>query len=161
MKTPAVTSLETEDDLDVFLNKKCKCLIVVDVHPSWCGRCKALTPMMEEMMIEYDQSEERLAFASLEINKLSAKLHSMVHLPPYGVFISKADAVNESNRLCKSPLTKEEFYTLVVDRKSCCPLFLVMKSNQLIAILEGADLPTIKKFVHDYIPPLEMVHETE
>jgi len=148
-------SLETEDDLDQFLKNNIKCLVVIDVHPSWCGRCKALIPIMEELMIQYDRSEDRLGFASLEI-RLASKLYSSISLPSSGVFTSKVDTASESNnRLYKTPMAKESLHSLLVERKSCCPLFLVMKSNQLIGIIEGADAPTFQKFVHDHIPPIE------
>lgn len=154
MRKPATISLETEDDLDHFLKKNSQCLVIIDVHQVWCGPCKALVPTMDDLMIQYDRSEDRLGFASLE-TKLASKLYSYITLPSSGVFFSKSDTTSETNRLYKTPMTREALSVLLVERKSCCPLFLVMKSNQLIGIIEGADAPTFKKFVEDHIPPIE------
>jgi hypothetical protein len=154
MRQPSTISLETEDDLDLFLKNHSKCLVIIDVHQNWCGRCKALGLTMEELMIHYDRSEDRLGFASLE-TKCASKLYNCITLPSSGVFISKTDTSAESNRLYKTPMTRETLSSLLVERKSCCPFFLVMKSNQLIGIIEGADAPTFKKVVHDHIPPIE------
>jgi thiol-disulfide isomerase/thioredoxin len=154
MRQPSTISLETEDDLDLFLKNHSKSLVIIDVYQNWCGSCKALVPTMVEMMIQNDRSEERLGFASLE-TKYASRLYHCITLPSSGVFISKTDASTESNRLYKTPMTKETLSALLVERKSCCPFFLIMKSNQLIGIIEGADAPTFKKFVHDHIPPIE------
>ena len=154
MRKSASICLEAEDDLELFLKNHAKCLVIIDVHQSWCGRCKALTPTMEDLMIQYDRSEDRLGFASLE-TKLSSKLYNCITLPSSGVFITKGESVTDANRLCKTLLTREALSALLVERKSCRPLFLVMKANQLIGIIEGADAPAFKRFVNDHIPPIE------
>ena len=155
MRRQATVSLETEDDLDLFLKNHSKALVIIDVHQNWCGSCKALIPTMEDLMVQYERSEFRLAFASME-TKLSPKLNSSLTLPKSGIFISKSDpSVETTKRVCKTLITREALSAILVDRKSCCPLFLVMKSNQLLGMIEGADAPTFKKFVDDSIPPIE------
>lgn len=38
---------------------------VVDVHKDWCGPCKIMEPTYKRLAVDIDQSEKRVAFASV------------------------------------------------------------------------------------------------
>ncbi|GAB9468052.1 hypothetical protein Gpo141_00005380 [Globisporangium polare] len=44
-----------------------KKLLVVDVHKDWCGPCKIMEPTYKRLAVDIDQSEKRVAFASLNV----------------------------------------------------------------------------------------------
>ncbi|KAJ0394793.1 hypothetical protein P43SY_004240 [Pythium insidiosum] len=45
-----------------------KKLLVVDAHKEWCGPCKIMEPTYKRIMTEMERSDQRLAFASLNVN---------------------------------------------------------------------------------------------
>ncbi|TMW57870.1 hypothetical protein Poli38472_013344 [Pythium oligandrum] len=45
-----------------------KKLVVVDAHKDWCGPCKILEPTYKRITTDIDRPEQRLVFASLNVN---------------------------------------------------------------------------------------------
>lgn len=51
--------------LACILNLLLRALAVVDVHKDWCGPCKIMEPTYKRLAVDIDQSEKRVAFASV------------------------------------------------------------------------------------------------
>ena len=129
MKKAATSPITSEDELKVWIEKSETMLLIVDIHRGWSGRCETLIPTFEAICIQYDRSEERVAFLSMSVDlqNLTKIFESLVQeVPP----------------------------DLVLDKKGCAPLYLAIKSHKVVAVVEGADPPRLIKLVKDHIPSI-------
>lgn len=74
MRTPEVARVFLKDIQEVRVVDWLRCCCdggwggasaVVDVHKDWCGPCKIMEPTYKRLAVDIDQSEKRVAFASV------------------------------------------------------------------------------------------------
>lgn len=81
-------------------------LIVVDCWAPWCGPCRMVTPVIEELAAEYDG---RIAFAKLNVdqNQAIAARYGIMSIPTLLVFKDGALVAQKVGALPKSALEAE------------------------------------------------------
>ncbi len=150
-------------------------LLLLDIHLGWTGRCEVVIPSFDQLCIEYERSEDRLALLSMEGrgSKLAQKLESLVTISGTCMmpqFIenrggdddnkgengfdnsnsSSSDDDQKDQELQDSPLK------LLLNKEGCgsSPLFLAVRRKKIVAIVEGANYPALEKIVKEHIPSL-------
>jgi hypothetical protein len=169
-KKESSITVESEVELEKWLDKSKTKLLLFDVHLNWTGRCETLIPQLNALYRSIDQSEERLIFLSLEVPKLATKFQSMVELSPS---CTHSSSLNDSQNLSgdnssgdsgssNSRSHDDDFddeddtisMNSLMEKKSCSPLFLAIKDGKVVATVQGANFPAISKVVHEHIPSI-------
>ena len=63
---PSIPILVTEEDLDVVLEEAGSALVVVDFYAEWCGPCKQLAPVLEQLA---SQSSGKVFFYKVDVDQ--------------------------------------------------------------------------------------------
>eukprot|EP01038_Epipyxis_sp_PR26KG_P006535 gene6535-8978_t len=118
--------MKLEDELmwDTALELSNQKLLVIDCHQEWCGICEAILPTISRILLDYDAAEERFAYASASISKLSGKIQASF----------TAD------------------FNVNLDKNGCLPLFAVYKNKGIVALIVGVDSPTLLQQISLNIP---------
>ena len=112
------------DRIDSLVEESQNKLVVIDVHATWCGPCEALKPTLNKIALDYAHSEDRITFASCDIDKFGSKLQET--LP------------SESN--------------ISLEKNGCLPIMLVYRFGSCIGTLVGVDGPALQGLVEINIP---------
>mmetsp|Transcript_12277 Transcript_12277/g.18190 ORF Transcript_12277/g.18190 Transcript_12277/m.18190 type:complete len:148 (-) Transcript_12277:592-1035(-) len=137
MKKPALIPIESENDLEMWLGQSDKMLLIFDFHHGWSGACETLTPTWESMLLNYDNSEKRIAFLSMEIPKFASKFDELI----VGTAITAMPGGHSSEKI--------DYH-----KKGCSPLFLAVRSSKIISTIKGTNAPALTKLVNDNIPAI-------
>jgi hypothetical protein len=141
-------AVETEIELEQWLEKSSSTLLLFDVHLDWTGRCETLIPQLDALYRTIDRSEARLKVLSLEVPKLGKKFQSMVELSPSCTnSLSLNDTKDTSN-------DSDEGLNSLLNKKSCSPLFLAVKGRKVLSIVRGANFPALSKLIQEHIPSI-------
>lgn len=74
----AATFIQDETEFDSLLNTEP--LLVVDCTATWCGPCKLVAPLMDQLASEYDD-RVKVFKLDLDSNKLVAKRFAIKSIP--------------------------------------------------------------------------------
>ena len=81
-----VYSLTTHEQIEQLAEQFPHRLIVIDFWATWCGPCKALAPIIEEIA---NEQEGKLKVGKLEVdqNPKAAGQYNIMSIPTIGVFV--------------------------------------------------------------------------
>lgn len=125
-----VFNLEIVDEaerIDALIQESQDKLVLIDCHMGWCGPCDALSPTLSKLMNDFDRADERLAFASANLDKYAERL--------------------------QATLPEENSPTL--EKNGCLPVFLAYRFGSCIGIIQGVDGPALQDLVEINIPALD------
>lgn len=128
-KKSAVIPVETEDDLVGWVERSNEMLLIFDLHHGWSGSCETLLPTFELLLVDNENSNERLAFLSLELPKFASKFQEL-----FG--------------------GGDEQEKMDFSSRGCAPLFVAVRSNKIVSTVEEANAPALIKIVKEHIPKL-------
>ena len=61
-----ITVVENAEKWEEIVNENKGKLLVVDVHKKWCGPCEVMRPTFENIFLETEQPEKKIAFLSVD-----------------------------------------------------------------------------------------------
>lgn len=174
-KTTTVTSIKSRSQFQKSWNRTTKMdfLYVFDLYQSWSGSCfdQTLLPTIESLLREYDcfgntntKKGKRLKFLSMEINKeeYRSALQDKVFKKGEGdnnVTGDSNKAAGGDDLLAMNDLIDgEDNVSDVIQNLSsrgCCPLMIGVKNGKIIFLIQGANLPKLKKMVAEHIPKVD------
>lgn len=91
---------------------------------SRCGPCEAIHPTCVRVLLDYDDADNKVTFASASVNKLGTILQAS--------FSSE----------CTVPL----------DKNGCSPVFAMYRNHVCVAVLTGVDAPQFLTQIDMNIP---------
>ncbi len=118
-----ITTAQQYDDLIQASHSK---VVIVDLHMTWCGPCAALQPTLNKIMMDYEDANLRVVFASCDFENLTSKVQS--------TFVSDS-AVH-------------------LNKHGSLPLQAVYRFGSNIGLLQGVDSPALLALIEINIPPL-------
>lgn len=161
-KTSSTKIVENESELEHWLEKSSKVLILFDVHLNWTGRCETLIPQLDALYRTIDQSDDRLKFLSLEVPKFAEKFKSIVELSP-SCSTHSSSLDESSNNNAGNDNDECLDLNLLMKKNSCSPLFLAVLGCKVISIVRGANFPALFKVIQEHLPNVsddDIVEET-
>ena len=100
-KKPTITATQVSDDTWQEMVVESKVPVLVDFYADWCGPCKILGPIIDELAAEY-KDKALVVKVNTESNpKLSQ--HFKVKSIPMIMFINKGEVVEQYNGLIPKP----------------------------------------------------------
>ena len=125
MATAPVEAIADAEAFGAYLEKSETVLVVMDVHQNWCGPCDTMKPTYNSIFNEINNCEDKVAFTTADIKSLTPQLVELMATKP-----SDLDLGNHG----------------------CMPFFLLVKNKAVVAIVLGADVPTLRDNVVLYAP---------
>lgn len=83
----------TNDNLNQLISESGK-VVLVDMYADWCGPCKMITPIIEELSKEYDGKLEIIK-VNVDENPVSAAAFSVRSIPTLLVFDKTGELVKK------------------------------------------------------------------
>ena len=138
VKKPVVAIINTNEELsEYFLQRSKKQLIIFDLHQGWSGNCESvMLPTYENLLLDYDNSEERFAFVSLEIPKFSMNFMKLLNENNDATTGSGSGGVSKSSISSSGSVSKRrqrqkrrssELNRLNLSHRGCAPLFVAIR----------------------------------
>ena len=143
-----ISPINSEDELQQWIEKSDKMLLMFDMHLAWSGRCESLVPSINDLCKHYDSGDPEsqppvLSFLSMELPELGPKFDSFVSVSPNCVLPTKTTNPEGEEKVTLGQMLKKE---------CCSPLFLAVRARKVIAYVEGANFPALKKIVEQNVP---------
>ena len=139
-----VTSIQTEEELDHWLEKNV--LLVIDIHEGWSGNTETMIPtiksILSSMSTNDNDQQQRIFFLSM-----SKYLKKVVD--GFKKIITDGDGA--SGRGGGGSGGQQKQFRLDDRLGGCSPLFVIVRSRKILAVVEGADPPRLKKMVETQI----------
>ncbi len=84
------------DELDqVIQNNK---LVFVDCHAVWCGPCKVLSPMLEELEEKYGEKGLKVVKIDVDQNREFSMIHQIRGVPSVIIYLNGQQVVFDDGR---------------------------------------------------------------
>jgi hypothetical protein len=142
-----ISPINSEDELQQWIEKSDRMLLIFDMHLAWSGRCESLVPSINDLCKHYEsgdpESQPVLSFLSMEVPKLGPKFDSLVSVSPSCVLPTMTTNPEGGEKVTLGHILKKE---------GCSPLFIAVRARKVITCVEGANFPALKKAVEQNVP---------
>jgi thioredoxin 1 len=61
-------------------------MVLVDFFAPWCGPCQIMSPMVEELMVEYKNKNVKIGKLNIDENQAIAAKYNVMSIPTFLVF---------------------------------------------------------------------------
>ncbi|KAM3137895.1 hypothetical protein pb186bvf_009976 [Paramecium bursaria] len=96
-----VNVVKDEDHFMQLINSENKKLVLLDVHPEWCGPCEMMQPTYKSLQTNIDDFEKRVDIFTLSYNKIVHYKHDKFNKEPSAkprfLFFYEGKIVDEVN----------------------------------------------------------------
>mmetsp|Transcript_56952 Transcript_56952/g.68173 ORF Transcript_56952/g.68173 Transcript_56952/m.68173 type:complete len:162 (-) Transcript_56952:16-501(-) len=151
MKKPTVLPIESVEELTTYFDESTRKLLIIDIHLSWSGSCEStLGPTFNSIVLNTDRGDERLAILSVQVPKYWDALR--------GLLLNRedADAAGSTTSAAAAAITNGKGIDVnslkVGHERGCSPLFIAVRDQKIVGVVEGADAPALEKIVEEHIP---------
>lgn len=70
-KKDIIVNIQDEEHLLNYINSDNKKIVVVDIHPGWCGKCEMMFPTYKSLLTSIDDFEKRVDILMVDIEKIA------------------------------------------------------------------------------------------
>ncbi|MBR5639080.1 MAG: thioredoxin [Muribaculaceae bacterium] len=108
----ATKSNATESNATERANPKSEKLVLLDFYATWCGPCKMMTPIMEEMEKKYSENME---FKKIDIDKepALAEKYRINAVPTFVILSPRGEEIDRMEGACDAEIMDETLWELI------------------------------------------------
>ncbi len=115
-------------------------LVVVDFYADWCGPCKLVTPVLEELAKDYDEKKVKFAKLNVDQNQQLASIFGIMGIPTV-IFFKDGKIVNQR----VGAMSKEAYKTAIDQALNEKPSSSKSKGETEVVVFSTPTCPWCKK----------------